>query len=384
MNKCKHFLSVLVVFLVSAACSRQPLRKEGWDKCDRAILNALIEEAAQSEKKTYAVFDFDGTLFEGSPEVTAMAWQIENLHFRMTPEVVWNVLVGCIPDIDKPLSLGGLSGVSSRMLATDIMNDYIWLYDNYIQNQNGDLESIRGSEQYQDFRAKLWALSAGVDETFGYETGCLWPLRLYHGMTMEEVQDMVRKSASEALSSKGKGDEEWKSPAMGECGEVTVSVQRGLSLRKGMANLCKALSDNGVAVYVCSASCEEVVEAVACDPSFGIGLEEEDVYGVRLAGGGRIGLAAYDAAYPQPFLEGKVETIRRFMSPAHGGAGPILVAGDSEGDHAMLTAFPDIRVGLLVAPSSERLLGLSSGKAAAKKAARQGLPSGEALYIVQK
>jgi hypothetical protein len=36
------------------------------------------------------------------------------------------------------------------------------------------------------------------------------------------------------------------------------------------------------------------------------------------------------------------------MAPAYGDAGPVLVAGDSNGDVAMLTAFPNMSNGLII------------------------------------
>ena len=50
--------------------------------------------------------------------------------------------------------------------------------------------------------------------------------------------------------------------------------------------------------------------------------------------------------YKQPIKEGKVDCIQAYMAPAYGNAVPVLVAGDSNGDVAMLTAFPDMKCGI--------------------------------------
>lgn len=43
-----------------------------------------------------------------------------------------------------------------------------------------------------------------------------------------------------------------------------------------------------------------------------------------------------------------MDCIRTYMAPAYDHAEPVLVAGDSNGDVAMLTAFPDMRKGLII------------------------------------
>ena len=103
-----------------------------------------------------------------------------------------------------------------------------------------------------------------------------------------------------------------------------------------------ALRRAGITPYICSASLEWLVEALACDPENGLGMAPEEVFGVRFSDGG------YDPAYVQPFKEGKVACIDSLIAPLHGGAQPVLVAGDSSGDVAMLTAYPDMKVGLIM------------------------------------
>jgi hypothetical protein len=50
----------------------------------------------------------------------------------------------------------------------------------------------------------------------------------------------------------------------------------------------------------------------------------------------------------QPFREGKVACIDRFIAPLYGGKQPVLVAGDSNGDVAMLTSYPEMKIGLIM------------------------------------
>ena len=54
------------------------------------------------------------------------------------------------------------------------------------------------------------------------------------------------------------------------------------------------------------------------------------------------------AECPEPYMEGKVQCIEQFMAPSHCSDGPVLVAGDSNGDVAMLTAFRGTRCSLVM------------------------------------
>ena len=90
-----------------------------------------------------------------------------------------------------------------------------------------------------------------------------------------------------------------------------------------------------------------IVEVMACGEEFGLGLAPENVFGIRLADKEKVG-GRFEDGYPGTFLEGKVDCIRRFMAPLHGGQDPVLVAGDSSGDYAMLTSFGGMKAGLII------------------------------------
>jgi len=90
-----------------------------------------------------------------------------------------------------------------------------------------------------------------------------------------------------------------------------------------------------------------VVEALACDPVLGFGLPADRVYGLCFVDGEKI-IAQFDPQYKQPIKESKVDCIKAYMAPTYGNTGPVLVAGDSNGDVPMLTAFPDMKHGLII------------------------------------
>ena len=332
------FLSLVLSVLLLVSCGNPVSRVVR--KCGSS--SAAYDTLA----RPYAVFDFDNTSIEGDISLAALVHLIETMDFRLAPDVLYSSFLNCIPEIDRPLE--GFPGKSARMLATDIYSDYIWLYDNYIKGKKLSLDEIHESPQYKDFRAKLWALSAGADATFGSaEVGCLWIMRPFGGMTGEELTALVREAAGEAMKEKVK-TEKWTSPDSGEAGEVSVEVPRGLRIGKKTLSLFRRLERRGFDVYVCSAASETIVEALACDPDR-FALPAERVFGIRLSSGGYVSPSATCLpGYPVTYGPGKTELIRSRIMPGHGGQDPAIVAGDSNGDWDMLTDFPDMKLGLIV------------------------------------
>ena len=162
-------------------------------------------------------------------------------------------------------------------------------------------------------------------------------------MTEEDARQVVRAAIQQEYGLEKLKVEEWTSPD----GRTRVTVERGIWMSDAMKELYQALIRKGITPYVCSASLELIVEGLACDPDLGPGLPPEQVFGLRFVPSEPI-TAVYDSTYVQPIGPGKVSCIKTHMAPLHGGRGPILVAGDSNGDVPMLTAFEDMRCGLII------------------------------------
>ena len=338
----KTVLCLLV--LLAAACSRKPvLEPYNWNPRVYYALTELLTDYGNKSKtydpdcKPYAVFDFDNTTIIDDIAQTLLVYQIENLAFEFTPAESYDVLTRGVADLDKDFG----DGWTPRILAEDLSDDYAVL-----DSLRDDPDALYGSDEYRDFRAKLWFLSSNIDQTDPDSPfGCIWITTLLDGMTDGQVRSLTRESVAYWMDQESMWNETWTTPE----GDISVNVPKGIGLTPEMRNLYHALETNGFDVYVCSASLESVVEAMACDPVYGLGLEEEHVYGIRLTptADGRL-RAVGDESYAQTYREGKVACIREFIAPSHGGNGPALVAGDSNGDFAMLTSFPDLKVGLIV------------------------------------
>ena len=113
--------------------------------------------------------------------------------------------------------------------------------------------------------------------------------------------------------------------------DATVpSEKRGFTIAKEMRELIASLRAAGIDVYIVSGS-DTALLRVAAGAEFGLGFPADHVFG-RDSGviAGR-----------------KHEFVRSRIAPRHHGTEPVLVAGDSMGDYAMLTEFKGLQTGLL-------------------------------------
>ncbi len=360
-------VSAAVLAAIVSCKTASTLPEDNWEPAVyEALTDMIAREGIQSgnydpQCRPYAVFDYDNTTIINDITLTLMIYQIENLRYAFPPENAFEAFTAAIPDLDKVLDGPGLS---ARKLGEDIAADYKAL--NGMLKQGMELEQIHSTEEYLDFRAKLEALNEGVENTFDYATLCLWQPSLFSGMSCEELQNLTRESVDHWMAQDGISKELWESPD----GIVAVEISKGLILPMESIHLYKTLKDNGFDIYVCSASLESVVEAMACAPQYGLGLTPDKVFGIRLE----------EEGYDQTFMEGKTACINKLIAPYHGGRAPSLVAGDSNGDYAMLTAFDDLSVGLVFDCKRSGNIAALVDKANTKMAAGT---STRPIYVVQ-
>lgn len=352
----KIILSAATI-LCAVACN-SPLPRGNWSKAPYDALCKLIKECkaeadAAGHNVNYAVFDFDNTTVMQDVELAAMSWQLENLRVRFTPDEVWSIFTTHIPDLDSVLVEAGAEGVTARMLLTDIDSDYRTMMLKAGAHCGDKLDAAQLSEvqkmpEYQDFRVKLWALYEGVYHTFDYREGFFTIAALFHGFTYPEVDALVKEGVAAQVAKKCIKDIVWESPDMGAAGKVRYVIPDGLALSDEMRSLYKALQENGVDVYVFSASLEAAVEAMACDPQY-LGLDTSRVFALRMKkDDSDLVLQEYRPGYVRPYKDGKSKAIRAYVSPLYDGRDPVLIGGDSIGDYWMLTEFPGMRVGLII------------------------------------
>lgn len=381
-------LSAAAMFLL-AGCNA-PMPQGNWSDAPYKALCALMEEckaeAAEAGRNVnYAIFDYDNTTVLQDVEQTFTLWQLENLRFNFTPDELWDIFASCIPDLDIVLAGAGAENVTARMLLTDIESDYRAIITSVGVSCGNELSpqqlaTIQAGDYLRDFKIKFWGLYEGVMEAFGYDDSYPLLRGLNHGMDYDEFAALAREGISAHVSKKQVRKIHLESPDMGMAGKVSVVVPDGLALTREMRLLYKALPENGIDVYIFSASLEALVEQMACNPQY-LGLDTLQVFGFRMEGDstGMI-LQVLKPGYIQPYREGKTGAIKAYIAPQYGGKDPVLVAGDSNGDYSMLTSFPDMRVGLIV-DKGQTVGGIADLRRQALEAESGGAPSN---YVLQR
>ena len=349
---------ILVAAAILMTACNAPMPRGNWSKVPYQALCQLMKECkaeadAAGHNVNYAVFDYDNTTVLQDVELACTAWQIENLRFKFTPDQVEGIFSYSIPDLDKTLTGIGAEGISSKMLISDIASDYRAMMDAAGVSCGWgltpeQLTEVQHMPEFLDIRAKIWCLYEGLFFTFSYHESFPVLMGMFYGMTYPEVDALMKEGIAAQVAKGRLGDVVWESPEMGQAGKVSFTIPDGLALSQEMRNLYKALPENGIDVYVYSASMEAVVEAMACDSVY-LGLDTAQVFSLRLVKG-EDGLVSQDylPGYVQPYKTGKTDAIRTYTSPKYNGRDPVLIGGDSNGDYSMLTSFPDMRVGLII------------------------------------
>lgn len=319
--------------VLALACGKktQLLGPGSWDPSVRESLDSLLTSGAGG----YAVFDFDKTSIVHDISQALWVYQIENLRYADAPS---HKFLDGIPD---PSRLIPGSEVSFEKMGDMLAMEYTLLSN--FRKEGQDWETLRTSVLYLDFRARMYTLLEGMDQAFGEHISYLWMPGLLAGYTEEEARSVVRDAIAEHLGADKLAVQEWRSPD-GRWGGL---VERGIYFSPEMKDLYRCLAANKIDAYVCSASLELIVEALACDPQWGPGLPPERVFGLRFVPSDRL-VARFDPSYVQPIGPGKVTCIENWIAPSYEGRGPVLVGGDSNGDVPMLTAFEDMRRGLVI------------------------------------
>ena len=384
--------NTIILFLAAAAAisCTSPMPRGDWSKIPYKALCQLMKDCkAEADDAgrnvNYAIFDYDNTTILQDVELSTMKWQIENFRFNFTPEEVPGLFLSHIPDPDTILTGAGAAGVTSRMLVADFASDYAAMMKTAGVSCGNELtaeqiKKLHSMDEYLDYRVKVWGLYEGLFFTFGYDRALATVMALYHKMTYPEVDALIKEGVRAQIAKKCLKNELWESPDMGEAGKVSYMVPDGLALSREMRRLYKSLPENGIDVYVFSASMEAIVEAMACDPEF-LGLDTAQVFAIRMKRDSTdFILQEYQQGYIQPYKKGKSDAIREYIAPRYDGRGPVLVGGDSNGDYSMLTSFPDMRVGLII-DKNQQESGIGDLRRQALDAENGGAPS---RYVLQR
>jgi len=331
-------------------------------------------------KRPYAVFDWDNTSIMNDCEEALLMYQINTLAFKLTPPEFAAIIRQNVPPgpFSKDFKNAAGNVVDLDSICADLDADYAFLHANY-KGMAGSkpLAEITSTVEFQDFRAKLYYLYEAVNDTHGVSVGYPWVIYFFANMSEADVSALAEASNDAALGA-ALNKVKYTSPAdrPGKAGIVSVTHFHGIRLCTEIAGMMDTLRSNGIDVYVCTASLEDVVAVFATHPKYGYNVSRENVIGLRLERNGGVYRNAYLKDWPLTWGPGKSVAIKREIVTKKG-YGPLFVAGDSDGDYDMLRDFPETQYGLIVNRMKSGKIGELS------KLAAEQIPSSKPRFLLQ-
>lgn len=348
------------------------LRNDWSNDVKNAVNDLLIQYGINSEKfekSSYAVFDFDNTTTIFDCEEQLAAYQLEVMAFEIKPESLREILYTDLSDTSADLSSFGYFKGTYSDIVDDIVNAYTALWNTYGPfNARGvsekKLEALHNDKYWQEFATKLRLMYDLVYDVESATIAYPWILYWFTGMTEQEIYELGLRCAnkyrdSDTLLIK------WESPddIDSKIGQASYEFTLGVSVTENIKELYSSLNENGIDVWVCSASCTGAVRA--CIDSFGLHGYIKGMLGMTnktdengrylneydyesgcgfyaLSDGGWAKMTA--PTHAQPFAQGKVTAIFNAIAPEYDNHGPIASFMDSTGDFNFCTEFETLKL----------------------------------------
>ena len=350
-------LRVLLLAVLAVGCAAAAQLPAGnWKPSVHAALQAVVDRHA-GDADAYAVFDFDLTCAYCDLEHVALNAMVDGDAFAFGPDDWTRIFCADAPDVDRPLD-PACPAATIRNLARDCADLHREL--RAIRREKG-ADAARRSDASAALLSKAHFLRTNAGEAWGPSFGYPWIKRFFSGRTPAEFRTWLSNILVRAVADGTFARARVRTPASraGRSGVVETRFLRGFAVPPEMKDLVATLQASGIAVYVVSGSCRDAVLA-ATRGGTGYEIPAEHIYGIRLQtdGKGRL-LGRADPSAPVTWGPGKPAVIRSRIAPRHHGKDPVLIAGDSNGDYAMLTAFTNLEAGLVfdTAPKPDSPLG---------------------------
>lgn len=200
-----------------------------------------------------------------------------------------------------------------------------------------------------------------IDHKIGYP----WFARIFSGLTL----DQLKKYVDELFALKGE-----KIPCRyWENNKLVDGLLESPRIFPAQKELINELQENGVEVFVITAALEELARMILSDPDYGVNIKPENVIGVscllknkktQKLTTARNQIACghfWDAKFtkkdhydmevtswvqsPDTFYSGKLAALKEYIHPIKQ---PVLVAGDSQSDHFLLSCCDNRKGGLKI------------------------------------
>lgn len=358
-------LAIFVLFAINIVFAQldknQQSVNSNWAPNTKAAIDKVIKTNA-GQTGAYAVFDWDNTSIFGDVQDMLFLYQIENLEFKMTPEqfqysFLHYMDVGSKENITIPLddfekTFCNINGkpLNIKLMAEDCLNDYKYFFEHYKPinpkaKYSKTLDELKASDQFNDFRAKMWFTYEALYKTFSPNVAYTWIMFVtVPGYTTTQFKVLVGKAIDWGIKREciknGYNSPESLPGIAGAVSNTSIGNHVLNTIRPvpEMGALYKQLEKNKIPVYISTASLQNTVEVFATNPKYGYGLPKNRVMGLRLKkdSRGRF-LPQYDISggYTINSMAGKTLNINNFLVPKFK-ANPVLIAGDSDGDTFMM------------------------------------------------
>ncbi|MBG9988881.1 haloacid dehalogenase-like hydrolase [Aerococcaceae bacterium DSM 111176] len=318
-------------------------QQNNWEPFAYRRLNQVIDKN-KNNPESFVVFDFDNTSVIMDIEDNYMIYAIDNLLYHLNAEDFHQMLLSGPFNFDQPFQNGTI-----KDLADDIAEAYTYLYDHYIklpesEKSNARLEEIRQTSEFQDFKAKYRAYYVTVGKLFKRQPGHDWVSYHFAGQTRDEYYQNCL-AMFKVMEQQPFEVQEYTSASTGKVGEVTVRFESGLHFPQETRDLYQAFHNNGITVYIISASPVDLVYAAS--NHFNLNVDRDHAIAMEYPTKDGI---IQPAVLADSFVTkgpGKTEAIQKGIMPRHNQAEPIAVFGDSTGDYNMMIDFDDLQLAVL-------------------------------------
>ncbi|MBR3952382.1 MAG: HAD family hydrolase [Oscillospiraceae bacterium] len=339
---------------------------EDWSEEVKKAINDFVDTYGNTEN-AYVVFDFDNTTSIFDVEEQLAVYQLQVMAFAFTPEEMPDILRTELGDNDELRGTDYCTVDSSyNDWIADITAAYTYLYETYGPFTAAGLDEaaqaeIQADPQWLEFATKMRAMYDLVYDSESASVAYPWVLYWFTGMTEQEVYDLAYASHTHY----GAVESEyvtWTSPAEIESkiGVAEYEWTSGTGVSENLQELYRVLDENGIDVWVCSASAIDPIRA-AID-AYGL---HDYVTGViamarTLEDGKYVNSYDYETGYgwliedgewvkdnvalgAQTQGVGKVEAINAVIYPRYG-VGPLAGFMDSTGDYNFCTEYANLKL----------------------------------------
>jgi phosphoserine phosphatase len=362
MNNKKYYILLLMISLLFswsftlAGDNAKKINKLNWSEKNYTVLNNFVNDYGiggkfyNADQKPYVLLDWDQTCAHFDCEEATMRYQLVNLRFKMSIDHFKGLLKDEINGVTKLNE--EYNNIALKDINEDLVTEYTFLYNNYVGLKGKmTLEEIQKTPQYNDFIAKVaflydgYCSTSGIGAAYGYP----WVLYLFADMTIDEVKDLAKEAIKYELGNKI-SKQKWNTPEGFEtkAGSISYSYKTGLRVLPEMQNLIAAFTNNGIEVFLVTASYKHVVEVFSGVDNFGYNVPSDHVIGMELAVKDGLIQPHYKEGWVQTQEQGKVEAVNMKIKKELGkNYDPIFSAADSDGDFEMSTQFPGMKLTLI-------------------------------------